>query len=122
MNFGEVNFPAAFGLGRAVEYLEEIGGVSPVKKRIDMLLDRMIQKMQQIPGVEIYGSPHAADRGGMIGFQNVGIMAHSFYSPGVLRLFGIEGVVRYCIHCWNTEEEVDYAVSLLEPERLSGLR
>ena len=138
MSFGEVNFPAAFGLGRAVEYLEEIGGVSPVKKRIDMLLDRMIQKMRQIPGINIYGSHRAADRGGMIGFQaegipfaalgryindhNVGIMAHSFYSPGVLRLFGIEGVVRYCIHCWNTEEEVDYAVSLLEPERLSELR
>ena len=138
MNFGEVNFPAAFGLGRAVEYLEEIGGVSPIKERIDMLLDRMIQKMRQIPGINIYGSHRAADRGGMIGFQaegipfaalgryindhNVGIMAHSFYSPGVLRLFGIEGVVRYCIHCWNTEEEVDYAVSLLEPERLSELR
>ena len=102
------------------------------------LVDRMIQKMRQIPGINIYGSHRAADRGGMIGFQaegipfaalgryindhNVGIMAHSFYSPGVLRLFGIEGVVRYCIHCWNTEEEVDYAVSLLEPERLSELR
>ncbi|MBC8570721.1 aminotransferase class V-fold PLP-dependent enzyme [Zongyangia hominis] len=138
LNFGEVNFPAAFGLGRAVEYIEEIGGVPAIKERVDLLLDRMIAGMRKLPDVEVYGSPDASQHGGMIGFNvkgipfdalgryinanNVGIMAHSFYSPGVLKLFGIQGVARYCVHCWNTEEEIDYAVSLLEPEKLARLR
>ena len=31
----------------------------------------------------------------------------------LLKLYGIEGVARLCVHCWNTEEEIGAAVDLL---------
>ncbi|MDD2574174.1 MAG: aminotransferase class V-fold PLP-dependent enzyme [Bacillota bacterium] len=138
LSFGEINYPAAFGLSRAVEYAQEIGGVAKIKKRVDHLLAYLIEKMHSIDGVEIIGSGDSADYGGMIGFNikgilfddigrhlntnNVGVMAHSFFSPGVLKMFGIKGVVRFCVHCWNIEEEFDRAVELLKPEKLAYLR
>lgn len=138
MNMGEYDFPAIFGLGRAVEYVGECGGVEAIRQRTEYLLQYLIDKMQKIPDVQILGSLRAEDYGGMIGFNikdvpfsavgrhlnenNVGVMAHSFFSPGVLKLFGVEGVVRFCVHCWNTEDELDYAVSLLSPENISKIR
>lgn len=138
MNMGEYDFPAIFGLGRAVEYVGECGGVEAIRERTEHLLRYLIDKMQGIPDAQILGSLRAEDYGGMIGFNikdipfsvvgrhlndnNVGVMAHSFFSPGVLKLFGVEGVVRFCVHCWNTEDELDYAVSLLSPENISKIR
>ena len=138
MNMGEYDFPAIFGLGRAVEYVEECGGVEKIRQRTEQLLRYLIEKMNRVPGVQILGSMRAEDYGGMVGFNikdvpfpavgchlndnNVGVMAHSFFSPGVLKLFGVKGVVRFCVHCWNTEDELDYAVSLLSPENIRKTR
>lgn len=138
MNMGEYDFPAIFGLGRAVEYVGECGGVEAIRQRTEYLLQYLIDKMQKIPDVQILGSLRAEDYGGMIGFNikdvpfsavgrhlnenNVGVMAHSFFSPGVLKLFGVEGVVRFCVHCWNTEDELDYAVSLLSSKNIGKIR
>lgn len=137
MNMGEYDFPAIFGLGRAVEYVGECGGVEAIRQRTEYLLQYLIDKMQKIPDVQILGSLRAEDYGGMIGFNikdvpfsavgrhlnenNIGVMAHSFFSPGVLKLFGVEGVVRFCVHCWNTEDELDYAVSLLSSKNIGKI-
>ncbi|WP_368234160.1 aminotransferase class V-fold PLP-dependent enzyme [Anaerotruncus rubiinfantis] len=126
---GEPNFPAIFGLSRAVEYIGEIGGIGAVAERIRALTGFLVQKLLEVPGITVYGPQDASLRAGMAGFNvagfhfseiakylnghNVGMMGHGFHCPGVLKLYGIEGVARLCVHCWNTEEEIGAAVDLL---------
>lgn len=136
LNMGEHDFPAVIGLGRAIKYADECGGIPAIRSRVNYLLEYLIDKMRVLQDVEILGSLKAEDYGGMIGFnlkgvpfdevgrylnnRNVGVMSHSFFSPGVLEMFGVKGVVRFCVHCWNTEEELDYAISLLTDEQIKG--
>ena len=87
--------------------------------------------------MQILGSLRAEDYGGMVSLISkmshfppwavilmiiMSELWHRFFSPGVLKLFGVKGVVRFCVHCWNTEDELDYAVSLLSPENIRKTR
>lgn len=129
-NYGEKNYPGIFGLSEAARYLSEVGGQIRIKKRVDQLMEMLIGELQQIAGVSIVGPKDAGNRAGVIGFQmkdkspasvaqylnenNVGMMGHHFFCPGIQKLFQIEGVARLSLHYWNTEEEIEYVTELLK--------
>lgn len=128
-NYGEKDYPAIFGLSEAVRYLEEVGGAAYVNDRINTLTEYLIDELRGIPKVRIIGPAEASKRAGVVGIciegrsiretaqylneQNVGMMGHHFFCPGIQRLFKIEGVARLSLHYWNTEEEIDYVAGLL---------
>lgn len=134
--YGERDYPAVFGLARALEYLEEIGGRAEVQKRTEELLRLLLDGLSGIPDITVYGPNSAENRAGVVSFNikgvpfqmvakylnenNVGVMGHSFFCPGVCQTFGIGGATRLSLHCWNTEEEVGYVLELLKAEGIRG--
>ena len=97
--------------------------------RINTLTEYLIEELRGIPKVRIIGPAEASKRAGVVGIyiegrsiretaqylneQNVGMMGHHFFCPGIQKLFKIEGVARLSLHYWNTEEEIDYVEGLL---------
>lgn len=128
--YGEYDFPAVFGLGKAIAYLGEIGGLDEIYTRICSLLQMLMDGLKNISGITIYGPMDAKSRAGIVTFNkeghsfretasylnnhNIGVMGHHFHCPGVIRLYGISGVVRLSVHYWNTESEVNEVLGVLE--------
>lgn len=127
--YGEYDFPAMLGLGRAISYLEQIGGIEEAYQRICRLTQILINELEKVPGIEVYGSADAHKRAGVVTFNkkgythqevaaylnehNIGVMGHHFHCPGVMGLYGIQGVVRFSVHYWNTEKEIEEVIDRL---------
>ena len=127
---GEPNFPGIFGLGKAAEYIVEIGGISQIENRVSMLTQYFLDNLHDNPNIEIYGPESSEGRAGLITFnlrgisssklshllnrQGIIVEAGHFFCPGVMKMFGIESVVRMCVHYWNTKKEIDTVVNLLK--------
>lgn len=129
LSLGDTGYPAVYGLGAALRYLQELGGVPAVFPRVQALTDSLLRQMRQIKGMTIYGPETAEGRAGTIGFNlegfateavtrhlndnQVGVMGHSFFCPGMCQLYNTEAVVRFCVHYWNTEDDLSRAVAIL---------
>ena len=128
--YGERDYPAVFGLLRAVEYVDEIGGMSTIEKRIFDLTEQLIAGIQKIPHLHVVGPETAETRAGIVTVtsslvsykemaaylnqNNVGVMGHHFFCPGVQRLYDMDGVLRLSVHYWNLEEEIEKTLGLLK--------
>jgi cysteine desulfurase/selenocysteine lyase len=127
---GEPNYPGIVGLVRAVEYLDEIGGIVQVEQRVAELTDYILESLASVPGVEVYGPKTAKGRAGLVIFslRNVpssqlsqylnknGVVVQLFtpdVCPGPLKMFGVNAVVRITLHYFNTKEEIDRVIDLL---------
>jgi len=127
---GEPNFPGIVGLARAVEYIFEIGGISQIEQRVFTLTEYLLENLKTVPGIEIYGSETSEGRAGLVTFnlRDIPTLELSQYlnrhgvvvqlisnrtCPGPLKMFGIDAVVRISLHYWNTKEEIDEVVNLL---------
>jgi len=127
---GEPNFPGIFGLGKAAEYIGEIGGISQIENRVSMLTKYFLDNLHDVPNIEVYGPESSEGRAGLITFnlrgmsssklshflnrQGIIVEAGHFFCPGVMSMYGIDSVVRMCVHYWNTKEEIDEVVNLLK--------
>jgi cysteine desulfurase/selenocysteine lyase len=112
------------GFGAAVDYLSNLG-IDEVERHERSLTGITIEKLSQIPELEILG-PDLEDRGGVVSFYTEGIHAHDVAQ--ILDSFGI--AVRAGHHCaqplhtkfnlpatsrasmyiYNTVEEIDMLV------------
>ncbi|MDG6242819.1 MAG: cysteine desulfurase [Methanolobus sp.] len=117
---GTPNIPGVIGLGRAVEYVKDIG-VHNIEKHELSLARKTALLLSEIHGVEVYGPQN---RAGVVSFNVVGMNAHdvamildqtrnicvrSGYHcamPSVDHL-GVKGTVRASFALYNTEEEVE---------------
>ena len=129
---GEPNYPGIFGLGRAAEYIFDIGGIAQIEYRVSTLIEYLLENLHSVPGIEIYGPESSKGRGGVVTFNlrdipssklshdlnrhGVIVEAGHFFCPGTLKMFGIDSVVRVCIHYWNIKEEIDEVVNLLKSD------
>ena len=120
---GTPNIPGIIGLGRAVEYVDNIG-VESIEKHELSLARQTALRLAQIDGVEVYGPKK---RAGVVSFNVVGMNAHdvamildqthsicvrSGYHcamPGMDHL-GVKGTVRASFALYNTEDEVETLV------------
>ena len=114
---------------RAVEYVNDIGGIVQIEQRVLELTEYLLESLASVPDVEVYGPKNAKGRAGLVTFNlqdilslkvsqylsryDVVVQAGHYFCPGPLRMFGIDAVVRISLHYWNTKEEIDEVVNLL---------
>ena len=126
---GEPNYPGIVGLARAIEYIFDIGGIAQIEYRVSKLTEYLLKNLNTITDIEIYGPESSEGRAGLVTFNlrdipssivsqylrkyNVVVQAGNFLCPGPLRMLGIDAVVRISLHYWNTKEEIDEVVNLL---------
>ncbi|HWV15553.1 MAG TPA: family 2A encapsulin nanocompartment cargo protein cysteine desulfurase [Cellvibrio sp.] len=124
---GTGNIADAVGLGAAIDYVQRIG-----MERIDRyehdLLAYGTQRLQPIPGVRLIGT--AANKASVLSFvlegyktEEVGVelnregiavrSGHHCAQP-ILRRFGVETTVRPSFAFYNTYEEIDLMISVVE--------
>lgn len=118
---GTPNIPGIIGLGRAAEYVMEIG-LEDIAERERKLTEQMLE-IGEIDGVQVYGPEDLQWRAGVVSF-NVGGIGHHEVSTMLdevaniatrsghhcaepaMRHLGVEGTVRASVHYFNLEDEV----------------
>jgi cysteine desulfurase/selenocysteine lyase len=91
---GTSSYVDAIGLGAAVDYLEAVG-MDKIHEHELFLTGYLLPRLQEIPGITVYGPKTLEDRVGVVSFNIEGIHPHD-----VASLFDKEGVcVRAGHHC-----------------------
>ncbi len=128
---GTPNISGCIGLGRAVDYLNEVG-MGELKSRESRLTRKLLEGLPEIENVHVYGSTSLKDRIGVVSFNIKGINPHDvalmldeasdiMVRSGhhccmpLMKYFGLkEGTVRASLYLYNTEEEVDKFLETVE--------
>ncbi len=119
----------AAGLAAAVEFLESLG-MGDVRRHEEELTARALHGMEQIRSVTLYGPEEAALRTGVISFNLAGVEPHDLgrfldlrgvairagdhCTQPLLRALGVTATARVSFYLYNTLEEVDLFLSLLD--------
>ena len=91
---GTSSYVDAIGLGAAVDYLESVG-MEKIHQHELSLVGYVLPRLEEIPGVTVYGPKTLEDRVGVVSFNIEGIHPHDAAS-----IFDREGVcVRAGHHC-----------------------
>lgn len=117
---GTPSISAVIGLGKAVDYLEQVG-VENIKKVEDELLAYATEKLSSIPGFKIYGT--ARDKASVISFGLEGIHPHDIASlidkEGVairtghhcaqplMKFFNVPATCRASLSVYNNKADID---------------
>ena len=126
---GTQNVEAAIGLGRAIDYLEEIG-MDTVSKIEKDLMEYAISEMSKLPYVTIYGPSKVENRSGAISFAIEGVHPHDvasiFDTHGVairagnhcaqplMRYMGINATCRASFYLYNKKEDIDKLIEVIK--------
>ncbi|MBE0515941.1 MAG: cysteine desulfurase [Methanophagales archaeon] len=128
---GTPHIAGGIGLGRAVDYLKEIG-MGEVKAHEEGLVKRLLEGLQDIEKVQVYGSANLNERVGLVSFtinglhpHDVALMldeasaimvrsGHHCCMPLMTYLGLKEGTVRASLYLYNTREEVDTFLETVE--------
>jgi cysteine desulfurase/selenocysteine lyase len=138
---GTGNIADAVGLGAALEYLMKIGMPNIERYEAD-LLKYATMRVTTVPGLEIVGN--AAHKASVISFviegiepttigtalnqEGIAVRAGHHCAQPILRRFGHEATVRLSLAFYNTCEEIDSLVAVLQrltassTQRASGIR
>lgn len=121
---GTPNIVGGIGLGRAVDYLKEIG-IEEIRGYEKRLTKRLIEGLLDIENVYVYGSTNLNERIGVVSFNINGLNPHDvalmldeacnimvrsghLCCMPLMKYFGLkEGAIRVSLYLYNTEEEVD---------------
>lgn len=126
---GTPNIAGGIGLGRAVEYLENIG-MNDIRKHEEKLIKKLVLGLKEIENMEVY-HPDLEQRIGVISFNvenlnphDVALMLDNFSNIMVrsgyhccmplMKELGIKGAVRASVYLYNTEDEVETLLRTIE--------
>ncbi len=126
---GTPNIPGIIGLGRACEYVLEIG-IERIVERERKLTEQML-RIADLEHVEVYGPRGTEKRGGVVSFNISGLGHHDVASmldelarvavrsghhcaQPTMRHLGVEGTVRASVHYYNLEGEIERFTTTLE--------
>ena len=126
---GTPNIAGGIGLAAAVKYLEKIG-MNWVRSHEKELIKRLVNGVSEIPNVETYGTTDFEHRGGILPFNVKGLDAHevALYldqlgnvavrsglhcAQPLHNILKVSATVRASLYIYNTKEEVDTFVDLL---------
>lgn len=121
---GTPNIPGVIGLGRAVEYVNEIG-VSEIEKHEIKLARDVAKRLSELEHVEVYGPE---ERTGIVPFNVKGLHAHDVAlildqtrkicvrsghhcAIPITRFLKVESTVRASFALYNTEEEANILIN-----------
>ncbi|SAL00174.1 aminotransferase, class V [Caballeronia arationis] len=120
--------PAILALGAAVRYAEEIG-IDAIAERVAELTAYAVEQFSTLPGFELYGPKHVAQRIGIVPFnlrgvdparlvsaleaQHCIIEAGSFMADAILARYDVSTMARVSLHYFNTRNEIDRVVRII---------
>ncbi len=127
---GTPNIAGGIGLGRAVDYLKEVG-MDELRSHESKLTRKLLEGLSEIENVHVYGSTNLKDRIGVVSFNIEGVNPHDvalmldeasdiMVRSGhhccmpLLKYLGLEGTVRASLYLYNTEAEVDMFLETVE--------
>jgi cysteine desulfurase/selenocysteine lyase len=133
---GTPPFAQAIGLGAAIDYLNAIG-MKAIREHEIELTRYALQRLGEVPGIQIYGPTDPEAKGGVVSFNigdihahdvgtivdssGVAIRAGHHCSKPLMRKLGIPASARASFYLYNVEEEVDRLVEALgDVTRLLG--
>jgi cysteine desulfurase/selenocysteine lyase len=118
----------AVGLGAAVDYLSQIG-LERVHAHEQKLTARLLEGLQRIPGITIYGPKDPTRRAGLVSFSAEGIHPHDLSTlldeQGIAiraghhctqplhRHLQVQSTARASVYLYNTLAEVDRFLEVL---------
>ena len=126
---GTPNIPGIIGLGRAAEYVLEIG-LERIAEQERKLTQQML-KIAELEHIEVYGPSDIRRRGGVVSFNvkgmdhhdvaamldelaNIAVRSGHHCAQPTMRHLGVEGTVRASVHCYNLENEVAKFIETLK--------
>jgi cysteine desulfurase/selenocysteine lyase len=125
---GTPNIAGAIGIGRAAEFLMEIG-MREIANHEDDLYRYAVERLGELDYLSEYGDAPVTERGGIYSFAMAGVHPHDVGSlldqqgiavrtgfhcaQPLMDHFGVTGTVRASFYLYNTREEVDRFVSAL---------
>lgn len=129
---GTQNVEGAIGLMAAIEYIEEVG-FEYINKREEDLTSYALEKLKEIPYVNIVGPLDMKNRGAVISFNIEGVHPHDVAtimdSYGValraghhcaqplMKYLNLNSTARVSFYFYNTKEEVDIFIDSLKNVR-----
>lgn len=122
-----MNYPAAIGLGRALDYVSDLGREDIAKREHELQL-YATQRLSSIGGLKIFGnSPnkiptisfhlkniHQYDAGVILDKMGIAVRTGTHCAQPVMNRYGIEGTIRASLCFYNTKEEIDSLVAGIE--------
>jgi len=122
---GVVNLPCILGLAKAIEYLESVG-MSKVEEHNLSIRNRLYNQLQNVPNMTIVSPPAGplaspmltlllADKFKRQAFVKMLLDKHKISIRPTHPEFGFNGI-RFSMHTFNTEKEVDRAADILRKE------
>ena len=123
---GTQNIPGVIGLGRGVEYVENIG-ITDIGRHVTSLAQDAADRLGALPNVEVYGP---TERGGVVSFNIKSINHHDVSmilddaeictrsghhcAMPAHQFLNVDGTVRASFALYNTPEEVDMLVDAVK--------
>jgi len=117
---GTMNYAGAIGLGRALDYVKELGR-DDISDREKTLLAYATERLSSIQGLRIFGQSdrkictisflldkiHQYDTGMILDKLGIAVRTGAHCAQPVMEHYGIEGTVRASLCFYNTIEEID---------------
>ena len=129
---GTVNAGDAVGLGAAIDYLKEVG-FDAIREQEEKLTKRLMEGMNKLPYIKIYGSKDPSKHCGIVTFTMDGVHPHDLSSvlnddkvciraghhcaQPLMQFIGAGSTARASVYFYNTEEEVDRFLDKLSKVR-----
>lgn len=119
---GTQNAEGVIGLGAAIDYLNRIGfpAVSQIENH---LTEYALEKLSQLPEIELYGAAGGASRTGILSFNvkdvhphdtatilashGVAVRAGHHCAQPLMNYLGVKSTCRMSLYFYNTEEDID---------------
>lgn len=115
-----------FGLGGAIDYLNDIG-MTKIHEREQELLRYANEKLMEIEGLRMIGTAreksgilcfvidgvHPMDIGTLMDLQGIAIRTGHHCAQPTMKRFGITSTSRVSLALYNTKEEIDHFVEVL---------
>ena len=124
---GTPNIAGAIGLAAAIDYIEGIGRAEIFQHDVDFA-EYALKRMAELPGLRVLGPEQ--DRGGVISFVMDAAHPHDLTTfadqyglalrgghhcnQPLMRRFGVPGTSRASFYFYNTREEIDRMIDILE--------
>ena len=127
---GTPNVAGAVGLAAAIDYLQSLG-LPAIAAHDDALTRHALERLRAVPGLRVHGP--AAPRGALVSFSLDGVHPHDLVTfadarglalrgghhctQPLMRRLGVPATTRASFYFYNTLEEVDRMIEILDEAR-----
>jgi cysteine desulfurase / selenocysteine lyase len=126
---GTTNIAGAIGLGKAVDYLSELG-LRNIQEHDQELTEYAHDRLLRVKGIRIYGPENPRTKAGVISFNLGDIHAHDMASlldedgiavrsghhcaQPLMERLGVSSTTRASVYIYNTQQEIDRLAESVE--------